>query len=618
MRYRTQVQLLDFINPGLLYQFSPDELTVQEPTTNEELALSLLAENRFGKKICYFTNSAPNKIMFDGASITGSNLIFINKAAKTPLHVVFGHELLHHIKHDSLSLYKDFNNTIQSRFQETEAFHTWQDSKLPFLVPEIEEAIEEELMADFVGNHFSSSKFWANSLSISLEATAQVQRYSSNMFNRFLRVGDELSKELSLSLMDEISGIKGAIQSAHALLKDYSDEHLLKQPINTQNPLTQNLELMYMGVNSQLANLSKLQQAITLLKSDYDDNDVRKQTGWFKGLDSKLRYEISEDSAVFYDLASLKAEIPRLMLSMNEVIDNYKGSGLSKVLAIESLQVIENRQAVLKDILAESNKTLPDRLGAMWYHPDLYKSYPGLRHVKVLFSTELPPSSLGFAYINNNLDLRDAAIYLNSTELFGRPNPLQEVTHVLSHETQHLVQFIEEFSSGSSIDDNLSWAANILRKRSRESVERLGKKWETSKLTEDKVAFETAQENHESKEYLKHSESKAYSLYSRHYGEVEANDTANRRLLTEAERMEIPPLTLTATKGMNLIVETDRGYYAKPPNVQLIDVDAITRTKSKALSVVLNEHYYQPNNKDSQKDVSNPIRGRQSAGRLRP
>ncbi|MEA1990334.1 MAG: LPD23 domain-containing protein [Pseudomonadota bacterium] len=587
MVYRNHALLIDHLNRGLLQPFEFSEIEIHKATSASEVALSRLAKHYFDKNVLFFSNHAPDKFLFDGAALIGTDLIFINRNSALPLHVVFGHELLHHIKHDAENLYQQFSSSVLNEFKQTEAYAVWEENKLPFLPQETESDLEEELLADFVGNQLPRTEFWQTLAEKNLDLSKSTLTYSSTFFNRFFRP-EETPGTLFPEMQKEFNALKGAITHANKLILQYSkqaqEDSTYKQ---FANELEMRLKLMYMGESSVLADQEKLALAKAMLKSGAPENDVRIQTGWLKGLDLKFRYEITDESAIFFDPESLKAEIPLLKQYIEDTYQEFQAGNLTKKQASQTFTKIEARQLLLKDISKEASKTLNDRLGALFYHPELYASYPQLRHIKVRFSNEMSPESLGFAYIKNSP--RDSSIYLNSSELFKRKQPLKEIAYIILHEVQHIVQFIEGFSQGSSVEDNLAWANNILKKRSVESVERLKVKWQASKSETDWSHYKEALASHQDQRYLTDLHAKAYSLYSRHYGEVEANDTKNRAELNDKQRLQIPPLTLTATEGLNLIVETEQGQFSAPPNLQQHEVLAVIRSNSNSFQETMQQ-----------------------------
>ena len=65
-----------------------------------------------------------------------------------------------------------------------------------------------------------------------------------------------------------------------------------------------NIYYQFAGENALTADTNSLSQARTMELNDYSDEEIYKETGWFRGKDNKWRFEISDDEAVF-DLSNV-------------------------------------------------------------------------------------------------------------------------------------------------------------------------------------------------------------------------------------------------------------------------------------------------------------------------
>ena len=154
----------------------------------------------------------------------------------------------------------------------------------------------------------------------------------------------------------------------------------------------------YAGRLAETANLSALDRAEQMIADGVDPETVRKETGWFKGYDGEWRFEI-DDSQAEWNLDSAKPD-PKRLFEFGERI--FK----------------------LTDLLN---------------HPDLYKAYPQLKKVTVW---ENPYASTGGYVVGKN------------TETFTVKSLADTNINkdILIHEIQHLIQNIEGFSTGASVD----------------------------------------------------------------------------------------------------------------------------------------------------------------------
>lgn len=147
------------------------------------------------------------------------------------------------------------------------------------------------------------------------------------------------------------------------------------------------------GINAKTADKAALARAQELAESGASRDDIWRDTGWFKGVDDKWRFEIDDRKAV-NDIRGAAEEI-------------------------------------------DAGTALP--LAGVIDHPELYKAYPEIAETKTtLWPKErldaVWPGTYGGKTVNGDLVFRDDMIDT------GRP----------LHEVQHLVQQVEGFEGGAS------------------------------------------------------------------------------------------------------------------------------------------------------------------------
>ena len=150
-----------------------------------------------------------------------------------------------------------------------------------------------------------------------------------------------------------------------------------------------NVNYQFAGEQAQTAVLDDLSKAKELEAKGVDNEEIRKQTGWFKWVDNKWRYEISDKEAKF-SLAGLNGKL---------------GGKLSKFLK----------------------------------HPKLYKAYPDLRKIHILLTAK--ENEMG--YYNPRYDMISLNKNLDETQM----------KDVVLHEIQHAIQFREGFAIGSDVQN---------------------------------------------------------------------------------------------------------------------------------------------------------------------
>lgn len=155
---------------------------------------------------------------------------------------------------------------------------------------------------------------------------------------------------------------------------------------------------MFAGQRAETANLGTMSEAMTRLENNENPEIVRKETGWERGTDSKLRFEIADDQA--------------------QLLTNLSGT--------YSLGKSRN-------------------LGEGLKHDKLYQAYPWLKNIKLTNKVGRSPDTHG--WVDRDRD-GNPVINVSPTA----PNPLA----TLVHEIQHVVQGYEGFAAGGSTSNVLS------------------------------------------------------------------------------------------------------------------------------------------------------------------
>ena len=192
----------------------------------------------------------------------------------------------------------------------------------------------------------------------------------------------------------------------------------------------------YAGRNANGANLESLREAQEMQAAGADMENIRKATGWHEGMDGKWRWEI-DDSKMEYHRAGDAlfgrnhpeyAEQQRLEQKMlyGELTDTEQ----ARLRALTETWGRERSR--LSERVERGNARLEDVLD----HEELFRAYPQLRHVRVVFD-ETPKGVLGsFSAEGNQITI--------SEELRDAPQD------VLIHEIQHAIQNAEGFAKGSN------------------------------------------------------------------------------------------------------------------------------------------------------------------------
>ena len=335
----------------------------------------------------------------------------------------------------------------------------------------------------------------------------------------------------------------------------------------------------FAGRESATADKSALQQAEELAQKGVPNETIRKQTGWYKGMDGKWRYEIDDSQ-----------------MEITDDIINYMS------------------------------------LGELMQHEKLYAAYPDLADISVVFqgldkgvngayNAQFDSINLSYRLKNDPVGLKDALV----------------------HEIQHAIQHREGFTSGATVGQwerkikagfDSRRAADIrkaqdtereLRRIQNEEPEfyrdmmeldamtpdlpRGEVDWETlEKISDDPIEWQQYDARREELE-AKYGDTKVWDmndlLYQREQaaknvgrsgvelyfdtaGEIEARDASNRRSKSPEQRKSSPPIlgnedTVFAEGNAN---ETERFSlrHEKPATAReiLSQIDISTRKKNEA------------------------------------
>lgn len=206
----------------------------------------------------------------------------------------------------------------------------------------------------------------------------------------------------------------------------------------------------FAGENALNADMSALDQAKSMEEVGYDAELIRGQTGWFKGVDGKWRFEISDKEAkVNRDVIEEISSLDGLRAKREQLMDDIEAfkreretnaelyaDGYLDELISKRYQEIESIDYDIDHGFVSEPKTT---LGELLQHDKLYAAYPALRDITVVMKTFKDLSSGSYSRSKNT-------IYLDSRLLDN------EIKSILMHEIQHIIQSQENFSRGGNME----------------------------------------------------------------------------------------------------------------------------------------------------------------------
>lgn len=314
------------------------------------------------------------------------------------------------------------------------------------------------------------------------------------------------------------------------------------------------------GINARTADSSTLRRAEALEKSGTDNETIRQETGWYRGMDGQWRFEIDDSKIKLWYEATVE--------NGRETIPNYT--------------------------------TLENLIDA----PELFTAYPDMRNMDVNFQSMENGVNGSYNRQYNSIDLSRT---LKSSQ--------RDLLNTLTHEIQHAVQDREGFTKGANpaywnrqLENGFDGRTTSQKSRSAQLAEKYNQlkgadpqlmkaaeeleamapdvprgevDWDTlEQITPDPPEWERYDAKRD--EIFEKYGDRAYEymdtvsrvkaiqgesgrtptqLYYDTAGEIEARDTASRRRMTAEERKNTPPNLGDAdtvfADGSNVSMEID-------------------------------------------------------------
>ena len=267
----------------------------------------------------------------------------------------------------------------------------------------------------------------------------------------------------------------------------------------------------FAGYQSETADRRTLAQAKDMLDADADKEYVRQETGWFRGPDGKMRYEISDHDA------KLKKPFPS------------KGQRFG-----DMYKVVWEQRA--------KSGMIGIALGDILDHPKLYAAYPHLAEIAI----ETRKGNGASYVIRDSIDPERIRV--------GEEEIMSDVAFMLLHETQHGIQERENFARGGSPKQFRAGEDLLTTPEYKEWLDNWAK-------AAHKEFFENEPLGSLTKKLPPKPDTQSISpheAYHRLAGEVEARNTQRRQKITAIERKETPP-SMSADVAESDVIVVFRG-----------------------------------------------------------
>lgn len=323
------------------------------------------------------------------------------------------------------------------------------------------------------------------------------------------------------------------------------------------------------GIGARTADSSTLRRAEAMEKSGTSNETIRQETGWYRGMDGRWRFEIDDSGATFSrggeaQYRADNADYERYTQLMNRMLTG----DLTEAEHAELLG-LDKKHGGTKRELARRIDTGDATLRDIMQHNALFEAYPEIAETKVKFA-DMPGGAAGSYNRETNTITIDAKLKYDANEALD----------TLMHEVQHRVQAAEGFASGTNpgywnrgetydkaaekyrdnrarLLNGLSADERALYNEYRGVDQEMGRMLDGSMLY-DESRMDTLEKR--SDELYKELYGKEWfgklsrydrilgdagaavkEFYQNTAGEIEARDTAFRRKMTTEERKNTPP-----------------------------------------------------------------------------
>ena len=263
------------------------------------------------------------------------------------------------------------------------------------------------------------------------------------------------------------------------------------------NPTDPNIYNQFAGKNAATADAYALKTAEDRLANGEPAERVRRETGWFQGVDGMWRFEIADDEAKFNSKGIVTPEgiADDVRANVTIGVDDTPMSPATMAVVLKSqpdwkplttatykqgtpeqLKAFGHTEAdaiknLITHLVTRMNKGSFDiskvkandevRLSAVLDHPKLFAAYPDLANIPVTFV--------------DGVDYRGAYYPTSDKIRIATSGDVQQMLSTLLHEIQHAIQHREGFATGGNTDSDFTRAIrnalDLMEKQARESVE---------------------------------------------------------------------------------------------------------------------------------------------------
>lgn len=358
------------------------------------------------------------------------------------------------------------------------------------------------------------------------------------------------------------------------------DEILSKKTVDKSKNVANNTEnnrKSYAGQHSQTWDESRRDRAIDMMLDKKSPEEIYRETGLFIGADGYMRYEIDDskmkvnrhipvsdsstlssinktnklnehykERVIYYErtIEDFQTRLDGYNLP-DFVVEDYQKSirrykkeiaDIKKEIRINDnrLKLLLNEAQVNIDIdkagvnaLYNKDTTTKAKLSEIITHDELFKAYPQIRNVEIVFNKNMKKGEFANATIPQKGGVRSSAYIEVSKQAFYKDGVFSvgEFKKTLMHEVQHIIQAYEGFANGSLPS---------------EQYERL-RRIAVADYKKNPSAYKNIADTAEEFADAMVTPRDAFRAYQNVYGEQEARNVEDRLKLSKEERAKTMP-----------------------------------------------------------------------------
>lgn len=286
-------------------------------------------------------------------------------------------------------------------------------------------------------------------------------------------------------------------------------------------------------VSTRLDNLSVARE----MENDKKDaKAIKMATGWERGADGKWRYEIPDlkyfsKGDAGYKKAREKQPWSKELDGLSDRI--FDGEELSESEYQRFDELAQKEEKFKKDYLNREKPHLAD-----WVENDeLFKAYPDLKRVKMVFTDQLPVN------VGGSYNEHEHTIVVNT-------NYVGDIASVLAHEVQHAIQQIEGFARGGNPESmqerfnaaKKEWRARAWADALRDKADEMGEHYNQAAV-EKALIDEYKEMGMDNDEWMPNKETrmKGFNYFARGYADRSLDADIKNFRLNESTRSDFSP-----------------------------------------------------------------------------